>query len=167
MSYYDKQINKIDYYGIKYIFINNVNDYKNLKKDIDNILLNMDKTQCIIDAENSLNQVKDEKDKSLCINLPLVISLLFGIAGAFLGFIFGKVGGIKDFISVYVVAVVIYIFILFLIIKRARKILDVYNRKIVFYDTICRIIKEEKQKKFQDNLVDVARMVERIADVTG
>lgn len=144
MNYYDKQMEKIDYYGIKYIFIESVYDYNKLKKKIDTILLNNDKTQCVIDAENSLNRVKDEKDKSLCINLPLVISLLFGISGLVLGFIFGKVGGIKDFISVYVVTILIYILILFLIIKRAQVILDVHNRKMVFYDTICRILKERK-----------------------
>lgn len=144
MNYYDKQMEKIDYYGIKYIFISSVYDYNKLKKEIDTILLSKDKTQCVIVAENSLNQVKGEKDKSLCINLPLVISLLFGISGLVLGFIFGKVGGIEDFISVYVVAIVIYIFILLFIIKRAQVILDVHNRKIVFYDTICRIIKEGK-----------------------
>ena len=51
MNYYDKQMEKIDYYGIKYIFIESVYDYNKLKKKIDTILLNNDKTQCVIDAK--------------------------------------------------------------------------------------------------------------------
>ena len=77
MKYIDKEMSKIDFYGIKYRKIKDVNDYSLLKSEIDHLLKEGDKKQYLISAENSKIKAEYEKDKSMNINLSLAQSLLF------------------------------------------------------------------------------------------
>ena len=45
MKYIDKEMSKIDFYGIKYRKIKDVNDYRLLKSEIDHLLKEGDKKQ--------------------------------------------------------------------------------------------------------------------------
>lgn len=144
MKYIDKEISKIDFYGIKYKEIKNVNDYSILKSEIDHLLKGNDKIEYLISAENNKIKAEYEKDKSMNINLSLVQSLLFCIYGYVCGYYSsGKTSGVLGFIINLIICSALAFFITYLIIKRAQVILDLKNKKIIFFDTICRIIKDE------------------------
>lgn len=144
MKYIDKEISKIDFYGIKYKEIKNVNDYSILKSEIDHLLKGNDKIEYLISAENNKIKAEYEKDKSMNINLSLVQSLLFCICGYVCGYYSsGKTSGVLGFIIDFIICFALAFFITCLIIKRAQVILDLKNKKIIFFDTICRIIKDE------------------------
>lgn len=141
MSYYTKQINKIKFYEIKYREIKNINDYSILKKEVEELLSKGNKEQFLIDVKNFRNTATEEKDRSMCINLPLVISLLFGISAFVLGIIMRSTQNICTFIIEYAVCLILYIFVVWLLVNRANSILKLYSKKIIFYDTICKMIK--------------------------
>ncbi|MGN0318158.1 MAG: hypothetical protein ACI4E1_09545 [Lachnospira sp.] len=85
MNYYQKNIIKVNFYGIEYRKISNINDYSILENEVEGVLSKGNKAQFLIDAENLCNSAKEEKDRSMCINLPLCISLIFGICAFVLG----------------------------------------------------------------------------------
>lgn len=144
MKYIDKEISKIDFYGIKYSEINDVNDYSLLKSKIDHLLKEGDKRQYLISAENSKIKAEYEKDKSMNINLGLTQSLLFCICGYICGYLCGvKTYEILGFIIISIICFALAFFIVWLIIRKAQVVLVAKNKKIIFYDTICRIIKNE------------------------
>ena len=64
MNYYKKNIDKVNFYGIKYRKISNINDYSILKKEVEGVLYKANKVQFLIDAENLCNSAKEEKDGS-------------------------------------------------------------------------------------------------------
>ena len=144
MKYIDKEMSKIDFYGIKYRKIKDVNDYSLLKSEIDHLLKEGDKKQYLISAENSKIKAEYEKDKSMNINLSLAQSLLFCICGYICGYLGGgKTYEILEFIKGFIICFALAFFIVWLIIMRAQVVLNAKNKKIIFYDTICRILKNE------------------------
>ncbi len=140
MGYFEKEIQKINFYGIQYREINDINDYLFLKKEINELFKNIDKKQGLITAKNSYKSAEKEKEKSLGINFPVAVSILFGLYGFVMGIIFSKV----ENVWVIYVYIILAIIISAIIITRANKILKVRNNEINFFEVICEIIKEEQ-----------------------
>ena len=112
MKYIDKEMSKIDFYGIKYRKIKDVNDYSLLKSEIDHLLKEGDKKQYLISAENSKIKAEYEKDKSMNINLSLAQSLLFCICGYICGYLGGgKTYEILEFIKGFIICFALAFFI--------------------------------------------------------
>lgn len=144
MSYYTKQINKIEFYEIEYKEIENINDYFYLKNKVEEVLSKGNKEQFLITAENLRNTAIEEKDRSMCINFPLAISFLFGISAFVLGIIMWEIQNMCTFLLAYGLCIVLYIFIVWLLVKRADSILKLYSKKVIFYDTICKMIRNKE-----------------------
>lgn len=140
MDFFEKRIVKVNFNGITYKEIRNTNDYIMLEDEVRKLLEKGDKTQFLIDAENLKNESVEEKERNLSINLPLAMSLLFGTTSLILGIIFG---GVDKFIAIIfgnIICVVVNLGLVVYFVGRTDNILKLYTRKIVFYDTICRII---------------------------
>lgn len=143
MNYYDEEISKIDFYGIKYITIKTVNDYIFLEREIDNLLAKLNKNECLITAENLKNMASEEKERSISVHFPLTMSLLFGICAFVLGCLFSNPGGLGRFMLSYIICIAMYFIVVVLLLNRANMILNIRNKKITFYDTICKIIRNK------------------------
>ena len=125
MNYYDEEISKIDFYGIKYVDIKTVNDYIFLEKEIDNLLAKLNKNECLITAENFKNMA------SISIHFPLTMSLLFGICAFVLGCLFSNPGGLGRFMFSYIICIAMYFIVVALLLNRANMILNIRNKKII------------------------------------
>lgn len=141
MGFYSKHIDKVHFYGIKHREINNVNDNFILENEIKDVMAKGNKLQFLIDAENLRNQSLEEKDRSMNINFAIVVSLLFGLISLAMGIFFEPTKEIPTFLIKYSVCLVIYITVVWVLVKRANEILKLYNAKIIFFDTICKIIR--------------------------
>lgn len=73
MNYYDEQMAKIKFYGIEYMDVNTINDYIFLEKKIDKLLVDFDKKECLIKAENLRNKADEEKQKLISVYYPSII----------------------------------------------------------------------------------------------
>ena len=73
MNYYDEQMEKIKFYEIEYIDVNTINDYIFLEKKIDKLLVDFDKKECLIKAENLRNKADEEKQKLISVYYPSMI----------------------------------------------------------------------------------------------
>lgn len=141
MSYYNEEVSKINYYGIKYREIKDINDYVILEREVDNLVANGNKRQLLISAINLKNKVIEEKDNKLSVHLPLVSSMLFGIGASALTLFNINGNRLWNFIKGYGLSIIVYFIIVCIMLKKAEIILKVCNKKIVFYDTICEMIK--------------------------
>lgn len=143
MSFYTKEISKINFAGIKYRKINNINDYFLMEKEVRELISCGDKKQFWINAENLKNSAIEEKEISINACFPLVSSFLFSIGAFALGFISAASAndGICEFITKYIVAVITYLIIIVIIVRHYDIIIKVRNKKITFYKTICEMIK--------------------------
>ena len=145
MSYFTKHIDEVaevEFHKIRYRKIEKSKDYFILEKEIKNLVANENKVELLIEAENLRNKSEEEKDISMSINLPLMISLGFGIS-AYVISVYSiniKSIGLVDFFY-YILCICIYMSVVWLIVTRAKSILELQNKKFVFYDTIYRIIK--------------------------
>lgn len=140
MDYFEKHIDKVNFKGIAYREIKTINDYSMLENEVRKLLETGNKTQFLIDAENLKNESVEEKERNLSVNLPLVMSLSFGVWSFILGIIFGGVDKIIAISWGYITCFVIYFLLVAYLAIRTDNILKLHTRKIVFYDTICRII---------------------------
>lgn len=141
MSYYNEEVSKINYYGIKYREIKDINDYVILEREVDNLVANGNKRQLLISAINLKNKAIEEKDNKLSVHLPLVSSMLFGIGASALTLFNINGNSLWNFIKGYGLSIIVYFIIVCIMLKKAEIILKVCNKKIVFYDTICEMIK--------------------------
>ena len=137
MSFCSKHIKNIEFYGVKYRKINNINDRYMLEKEVKDALVNGNREQFLIDAENMKNQSLEEKDVSMSINFSLVMSFMFGIVSLVFGVFLGKAQDIISFYVVYLVSIGLNMVVIFLLVNRARDILKYMNDKILFYSEIC------------------------------
>lgn len=144
MGYYEKEIQKINFYGIQYREINDINDYLILKKEINDLFKNIDKNQGYITAKNSYKSAEKEKEKSLVINFSIAVSILFGLYGFDTELIFSTPKSVLGIILCFAGYIFLVMFISAMIITRANKILKVRNNEINFFEVICEIIKEEQ-----------------------
>ena len=76
MNYYDEQMAKIKFYGIEYMDVNTINDYIFLEKKIDKLLVDFDKKECLIKAENLRNKADEEKQKLISAVLNIIASMI-------------------------------------------------------------------------------------------
>lgn len=141
MSYYNEEVSKINYYGIKYREIKDINDYVILEREVDNLVANGNKRQLLISSINLKNKAIEEKDNKLSVHLPLVSSMLFGIGASALTLFNINGNSLWNFIKGYGLSIIVYFIIVCIMLKKAEIILKVCNKKIVFYDTICEMIK--------------------------
>lgn len=102
MSFYSEHIKNIEFYGVKYRKINNINDRYMLEKEVKDVLVNGNREQFLIDAENMKNQSLEEKDISMSINFSLVTSSMFGLISLVFGAILGQAKNIILFYATYV-----------------------------------------------------------------
>lgn len=142
MSYYNEEMSKINYYGIKYMEIKDINDYVILERGVADLVANGDKRQFLISAINLKNKAIEEKDNRLSVHLPLVSSMLFGIGSSALTLFNINGDSLWNFTWGYALSIGVYSIIVCIILKRAETILKIRNKKIVFYDTICEMIKD-------------------------
>ena len=135
-GYYSKHIAEVTFHNIQYREIKNVDDYINLEKEIWSVVKD-NRAQFLIDAENLKDQSIEEKDKSMIINFSLSASLVFGVISLVMGTLFGTIAGIVSFFAY----ISICMFAVFLLVETTNDILKFRNRKIIFYETICQIIR--------------------------
>lgn len=147
MSFYSKNIKCVEFYGVKYRKINNINDSNMLKKEVEDILVNGNREQFLIDAENMKNKTLEEKDISMNINFSLVCSFVFGIISLVFGFLFGKVQNIASFYIAYIAAISANMIVIWLLVTRTREIFKLMNDKILFYETVCKIIENNNNNR--------------------
>ena len=139
-GYYSKHIAEVTFHNIQYREIKNVDDYINLEKEIWSVVKD-NRAQFLIDAENLKDQSIEEKDKSMIINFSLSASLVFGVTSLVMGTLFGTIAGIVSFFRIYILDIAICMFAVFLLVETTNDILKFRNRKIIFYETICQIIR--------------------------
>lgn len=77
----------------------------------------------------------------MIINFSLSASLVFGVISLVMGTLFGTIAGIVSFFRIYILDIAICMFAVFLLVETTNDILKFRNRKIIFYETICQIIR--------------------------
>lgn len=90
MNYYQKNVNALEFYGVKYREIKNVNDYAILENEIKGLLECGNKVQFMIDVENRKNESIEYKDTNMTIYFSLVSSLVFGLVSIIMGMLMGE-----------------------------------------------------------------------------
>lgn len=140
MKYYEDKIRNVEFYGIKYRKVTNINEYNVLEKEVKEIVSCGDKKQFMIEVENMKEQSLEEKDISMTINFSLVSTFLFGIISYVIGALFGTTKSISYFLFGYIVAIVLYMFLMTILVNRARDILRLCNDKAKFFELIRRMI---------------------------
>ena len=137
MNYYDEQIAKIKFYEIEYVDVNTINDHIFLEKKIDKLLVDFDKKECLIKAENLRNKADEEKQKLISVYYPSVMSITFGIYQLVTSVLFNSL------VLIVLISAVLNIVASMILNKRTSTILRISENKIMFYNRICEIIREK------------------------
>lgn len=137
MNYYDEQMEKIKFYEIEYIDVNTINDYIFLEKKIDKLLVDFDKKECLIKAENLRNKADEEKQKLISVYYPSVMSITFGIYQLVTSVLFNSL------VLIVLISAVLNIVASMILNRRTSTILRISENKIMFYNRICEIIREK------------------------
>lgn len=135
---------QVEFYGIKYKKVTNINDYCVLKKEVKGIVAYGDKNQFLIDVENMKNQSIEEKEKSMTINFSLVCSFVFGLISLLSSVLFGNIENVKSFVIAYVIVLVVNAIAIIWLVTRAKNILKLRNDKIIFYETLQKMIMDKE-----------------------
>ena len=144
--FYKKNIQEVEFYGIKYRCITRVSEYTILEKEVTNLIDCSEVCQLKIDIENKIEEAKYERDASMGINLPIVIFWI----GLFIGsYITGYMSvlvrtenvGIPSALAEAGIGLVIMCYL----VVKGRDIHKYRCDKIIFFETIKKIIEHQKQ----------------------
>lgn len=134
--------NDENFYGIDCRDICDLKEYLELKKQVTELCISLNKEKLRMEAENKKNKAQDGINKNSSIFYPIVLSWMYAIVAFASGIFYSDSDGLIWLIISFIFTFILCTIVAGMLANRSKVIYKIYRQRELFYYNICKIIDE-------------------------